>query len=196
MAAKFAKDAKRSNSFIDWSSSKQVHHFDQYEDLNELTFPQVFVYGDALRDIGRKKDALRVIESLKEKDFEEYADQVAYRIPMYLGTVYKDMGDLPQAVSLFREALELNSRTTVTYIYLASALHECGEYQESLEVLDRALSIKGDTDEVYLNMALNLRSMKCYQEAYEAVQKALEIDPEYKSANILRDDLSEVVEMT
>jgi tetratricopeptide (TPR) repeat protein len=145
---------------------------------------ELFDYADALREVGRKKDALKRYEELESLPVPAGKRWLLY---LFKGQTLSDMGRFAEAEQLFRSACELDS-STVPRVYLASSLAAQERFAEAAEVLKMALDCEGDRDEVLLNLALNQRTLGQLEEAKISLERALDLTPEYTDAyDVLKD---------
>lgn len=150
-----------------------------------LTARDIFDYADALRQVGRKRDALAMYDRLNERSIPPGN---RWQVSIFKGVALQDKGLFPDAERCFREACEFNSGTPPR-IYLAGALAAQEKFVDAIDVLQDAVNLPGDRDEVHLNLALNQRTVGLLEEAITSARTALSISPNYDEAKELLDDL-------
>lgn len=157
---------------------------------DQMTTRMLFDYADALRLIGRKTAALSIYEQLK--NLNEIPEQNSWLIPLFRGQTLMEMGQWMLAEASFREAFNLHSRTTVTFVFLASALTAQEKFSDAIGILEKAIDVDGDQDEVFLNLALNLRAIGDLTKARDCVVRSLHFDSDNSDARELLADLEAV----
>lgn len=95
------------------------------------------------------------------------------------GNLYMREGKRPDAVKVYREAVELNPYNAVARNNLGVALSLGRNYEEAADHLLRAVEIKADYKEAWNNLGAAYLSLIRLDEAHEAADKALSLDSNY-----------------
>jgi tetratricopeptide (TPR) repeat protein len=151
-----------------------------------VTSRSLFDYADALRQVGRQKEALQKYSELATMPVPE---SKVWLLALYKGQTLFEMGKFSEAESLFRDAC-FRDVSTVPRVYLAASLASQERFGEAIEVLTDALHCEGDHDEVLLNLALNQRTLGQLVAAQKNLENALSITPDYPSARAVLDDIN------
>ena len=154
-----------------------------------VTSRSLFDYADALRQVGRRQQALRMYQKLYALPV---AESKVWLVSLYIGETLYEMGKFSEAEMSFREACD-HDTTTVPRIYLAGSLAAQERFEEALLVLSEALSREGDRDEVWLNIALNQRTLGDLQGAERSLVEALTITPDYPAALVALVDVRNAI---
>jgi tetratricopeptide (TPR) repeat protein len=95
-----------------------------------------------------------------------------------LGNLLQQQGKLNEAISNYRQALELRMPNPYdVHLNLAIALAQNREYEQALKHLNAALRINPDSPQVYYNWGRILQKQGKLDEAIEKWKKALELNP-------------------
>ena len=154
------------------------------------TSRMLFDYADALRRVGRNRDAHRAYDSI---DLSTVPEKKRWLVDLYRGQLYHEEGRFALAESLFRSAITQNPHTTVPWVYLGASLVQQEKFEDAVAVLAGALELEGDQDEVYLNMAYGYRALGKLDDAKTCLQKALAITPDYSQAKEALADITAAV---
>jgi Flp pilus assembly protein TadD len=95
-----------------------------------------------------------------------------------LGVVLSERGEVDEAVSHFRRALEMKPNDIKIHNYLGSLLAQNGEVDQAISLFHRALEIKPDDAETCNNLGIALAGLERVDEAVIYFQKALELKPD------------------
>jgi len=152
------------------------------------------VLGAALRQTGRREDALAAIQKatfLSPEDAEAHIN---------LGLILGDIGRLDESAASHRRALELKPDYVEGHYNLGNVLKDMGRLSEAVASYKRALRVKPDFANVHNNLGATLMDMGLLDEAEECYRRALELEPDYVEGhynlgNVLKDmgRLSEAV---
>jgi len=106
-----------------------------------------------------------------------------------MGHLHKARGDVREAVSWYRRAVDAAPDEAGAHIYLGGALAQAGRLDEAEAVHREAVRCgRGCRDEAYLNLGLTLRALGRLDEAAACFEAALQVDPKYAEAKLaLRD---------
>ena len=177
---------------INSNSPEEIHgpaqviaEFELRRQGDTRTSRKLFDYADALREIGRFKDALNIYMTLEAASVPEAH---RWKVALFKGQTFQDMGRIGDAELAFRDACKLNG-STVAPVYLAGSLSAQERFSEALQVLENARICPGDQDEVLLNIALNKRALGMLEEAKESLLNALILTPDYNDAIIILKDI-------
>ena len=157
------------------------------------TSRMLFDYADALRRVGRNRDAHHVHDSI---DPSTVPEEKRWLVDLYRGQLYHDEGRYPQAESHFRSAITHHQSTTVPWVYLAASLVRQEKFEDAIAVLAGAVELEGDRDEVYFNMAYAYRALGKLDDARDCLRKALAITPDYPEAKETLADITAALSMT
>ncbi|WP_157678925.1 tetratricopeptide repeat protein [Methylovulum psychrotolerans] len=147
---------------------------------------ELFEYADALRQVGRKNEALQHYAHLATLPIPE---NKRWLVTLFKGQTLFEMGRFPEAEHAFRDACS-HDPSTVPRVYLAAALAEQEQFAAAIGVLADALHCEGDTDEVLLNLALNQRTLGQLAAAQKSLEQALAITPDYTHAQTVLEDVN------
>jgi tetratricopeptide (TPR) repeat protein len=87
-----------------------------------------------------------------------------------------------EALSRFKEALEVKPNCHEAYYYQGLALHRLGDWKKALLSYDSALKIKPDCHEAWCDRGYTLSILGRGEEAIVSYYKALEVEPNYLEA--------------
>ena len=112
--------------------------------------------------------------------------------------MYEQQGNLKLATKWFRKSINLDPKNPDTRAFLASTLARMGLYKEAKAEWRNMIRMSAGVtepvaEEGHYNLGLIYRAEKRYKLALRHAEKALEIDPEYKVAKTLRNDLIEAL---
>ncbi len=100
-----------------------------------------------------------------------------------LGNVYRDRGELSEAVVYYRRALELNPDYELAHNNLGLTLADQGKFAEAIEHYRLALKTNPRYARVYLNWGVALAGWGKPEEAKEYFRKSLRLSPEIIGAH-------------
>jgi tetratricopeptide (TPR) repeat protein len=109
-------------------------------------------------------DFAKMLSQFKEK-VSENIDSGDVRAHHDLGTAYKEMGLLEEAVGAFQSALRAASNHLPTYEVMGQTFIEMGEPEAAVKTLQRALQVKGGVEDEFVGIYYYLAR------AYEALDK-------------------------
>lgn len=148
-------------------------------------------FADSLREIGRLKQALQVLDSI-----DDISPKKLWLISLHRGQIAYDSSNLSLALTCFTTAVKQNPGSTVPYVYLATVHSKMQEYEKAVETLLTGLKAQGDLEEIHLNLGYTYRALGQYAAAKEAFSKALEITPDYSEAQDGLRDVDSISELT
>jgi tetratricopeptide (TPR) repeat protein len=109
-------------------------------------------------------DFAKMLSQFKEK-VSENIDAGDVRAHYDLGTAYKEMGLLEEAISSFQAALRASSDHLPTYELMGQTFLEMGQPEAAVKALQRALQIKGGVEDEFVGIYYYLAR------AYEALDR-------------------------
>lgn len=109
-------------------------------------------------------DFAKMLSQFKEK-VSENIDAGDVRAHYDLGTAYKEMGLLEEAVGAFQSALRASGDHLPTYEIMGQTFIEMGEPEAAVKTLQRALQVKGGVEDEFVGIYYYLAR------AYEALDK-------------------------
>ncbi len=139
-----------------------------------------YLYGDALRVVGRFEEAIKALKKALPKTPILFRSYVCARIGMaYEGSYSPGLAEKWLKRATEKEICDQGWAWVFRGCLLASA----GKFPEALFAHREALKqINVDKEEAHLNIGYVLRAMGRYAEACKHFKKALVIDPEYSEA--------------
>jgi len=120
---------------------------------------------------GRQDDALRELDSAKEKD----ADNPD--IWRHLGQVYAARGASDAAESAFQRALQISSWDVRIYQELGAFYFDIGRYDRAVEVYAEMVDKSGGSSAAYTGLGASLTIQGAFDEAAAAFRMAIQNDP-------------------
>jgi tetratricopeptide (TPR) repeat protein len=109
-------------------------------------------------------DFAKMLSQFKEK-VSENIDSGDVRANYDLGTAYKEMGLLEEAIGAFQSALRASASHLPTYELMGQTFIEMGEPEAAVKTLQRALQVKGGVEDEFVGIYYYLAR------AYEALDK-------------------------
>jgi tetratricopeptide (TPR) repeat protein len=109
-------------------------------------------------------DFAKMLSQFKEK-VSENIDSSDVRAHYDLGTAYKEMGLLEEAIGAFQSALRASASHLPTYEIMGQTFIEMGEPEAAVKTLQRALQVKGGVEDEFVGIYYYLAR------AYEALDK-------------------------
>ena len=139
-----------------------------------------YLYGDALRVVGRFEEAIKALKKALPKAPIHFRGYVCARI----GMAYEGSYSPGLAEKWFQRATEKeHCDQGWAWVFRGGLLARVGKLSEALCAYREALKQKNvDKDEVHLNIGYALRAMGQYGEACKHFKKALRITPDYPEA--------------
>ncbi|MCX8173529.1 MAG: tetratricopeptide repeat protein [Thermoplasmata archaeon] len=134
---------------------------------------------NALLQIGRNEEALRILEKLVKNnpDIEEIWNN--------LGNIYARRGKVEEAVKAYTKAIELNPDYTVARYNLGMVLAQRGEYAAAMDQFSRVLE-REEMVEAYCAMASCEYATNNFQQALKTINKAISLNSKNIDAWLLR----------
>lgn len=103
-----------------------------------------------------------------------------YYIQFYIGSCYRSLGKLEEALSYYRQALELDpipQDLVSIYSYLGLCLKDMGEYRKALKVLKEGEKIDKERTDIYNLMGFCHFKLKEYENAIDSFKKVVHLNP-------------------
>lgn len=132
---------------------------------------------EALENVSK---AIEMAESIRKQMDHSLAMYYANR-----GTIQATKGDMDEAMSQFRKALEINPKDVLALFNLGRALYDRDEYMEAMPLLERLVDVTPDDPIAWFQLAkvyekLDLRhvsDLHTIDNAIAAYRRVLELDP-------------------
>jgi predicted O-linked N-acetylglucosamine transferase (SPINDLY family) len=99
------------------------------------------------------------------------------------GFAHHEAGELDQAESLYRRALEMDPGHAEALHLLGLIAYQRGKFQSAIELINRALTELDDLPEAHLNLGNALREGGRLAEAVGSYRRAIALDPNYGMAH-------------
>ncbi|MGZ7039279.1 MAG: tetratricopeptide repeat protein, partial [Thermoanaerobaculia bacterium] len=137
-------------------------------------------------DQHRPKDALSPLQQVVA------ADPANRLFRKTLGRAYRELGDLPKAIALYRESVALGPEDPDAWYDLGSTLQEAGNETEARVAIGEALKREPNRPEAHNGLGVSYAASGDLRRAEEEFRRALEVDPRNARAwnnlgNVLRD---------
>jgi tetratricopeptide (TPR) repeat protein len=100
-------------------------------------------------------DFAKMLSQFKEK-VSENIDSGDVRAHYDLGTAYKEMGLLEEAITAFQAALRASSEHLPTYEIMGQTFNEMGQPEAAVRTLQRALQVKSGVEDEFLGIYYHL----------------------------------------
>jgi tetratricopeptide (TPR) repeat protein len=153
------------------------------------------------RDIERKLSLGRLLLQAgridEGKDFLEQAVRVASRedkraVELKAAEAALESGCFDEAEKLFTSALEANPQNLHLYNRLGIALRRQGKHAEAEQCYRKALKFHPDNAITHYNLGVLHMQTKALIKATQSFQRALELDPGFKEAREMLDNLQDI----
>jgi tetratricopeptide (TPR) repeat protein len=124
-------------------------------------------------------DFAKMLAQFKEK-VTENIDTADVRAHYDLGTAYKEMGLLEEAIGAFQSALRASSNHLPTYELMGQTFIEMGEPEAAVKTLERALQVKGGVEDelvgIYYYLARAYETLDKKESAVEFYDRVFSLD--------------------
>jgi tetratricopeptide (TPR) repeat protein len=124
-------------------------------------------------------DFAKMLSQFKEK-VSENIDSGDVRAHHDLGTAYKEMGLLEEAIGAFQSALRASANHLPTYEIMGQTFIEMGEPEAAVKTLQRALQVKGGVEDefvgIYYYLARAYEALDNKQSAVEYYDRVFSLD--------------------
>jgi tetratricopeptide (TPR) repeat protein/2-polyprenyl-3-methyl-5-hydroxy-6-metoxy-1,4-benzoquinol methylase len=94
------------------------------------------------------------------------------------------VGLIDQAITSYRQILDLMPSYANANHLLGVALHQSGELEEAVSLIKKAIKFVADRPSYHSNLGNVLKDMGCWEEAIGSFRKALVLDPQNVSAHL------------
>lgn len=149
-------------------------------------------YAANLIELGRCTDAEAVLDRAEKVSKKERLPWLIHRRAL----LEEHRGNYAVALELWKSANAMAPDEATFLIYAASIAFRLGNLMEAEELARMGTRCaEGCPDEAWHNLGRYLAAQKRYDEALFCHEKAIEIDPEYKIAIALRDELLQVLDI-
>ncbi len=101
-----------------------------------------------------------------------------------LGCIYKDRGELPQAVEMIQASIREDGTNPIPFINLAKILYIAGQYDDSVDVLRESLKLNQQIPDTWFCLANALRKLEKIEDAIQAYRNVLILNPAYLGASV------------
>ena len=101
---------------------------------------------------------------------------------MNLGSIYKDLGDLDQALASTLKSLELKPDNSIAHMNLGSIHKDLGNLDQALASTLKSLELKPDNPDGLINLGSLYRELGELDQALSSTLKSLELKPENLTA--------------
>ena len=124
----------------------------------------------------------------------EYFDQSLKLRPNFVdwsnkGYVLSELENFEESMKCHNKALNINPKFEGALSNKGDTLRKLGKYEEANEYLDKALKINSKVPSIWLTKGKIIRDIGRHNEAIRYVEKALKLDPYFKDAEEVRDEL-------
>lgn len=131
-------------------------------------------YDDA-REKYQKQDTQGEVASLRHA---VEVDPKFTRAWLWMGEIYKYLGQKDQALQAYRKAIEGVPEEAVSYKVLGFSLIEFGKFQEAVPVWQELIKLAPDDISGLQGLARSMMGLKHYAEAASALEAAVKLSPE------------------
>ena len=100
-----------------------------------------------------------------------------------LGIALKEQGRLDEAISQYRQALQIKPDLIEAYNNLALVLTQQNKFTEAVDFCQQALHIKPDDPDIHYNLGIALGKYDKLDEAADHFRQALRLKPDYADAS-------------
>lgn len=134
--------------------------------------------------------ALSVALQMQGKDALQEAGRAAELLPRdadchgNLGTAYRRMGRLKEAICSFHDALQIKPESPELWNNLGNVQKDLGRFDDAIVSYRRALELRADFPQPHNNLGGILLSVGRLEEAVASFRQALAHDPDYVDAHI------------
>ena len=132
----------------------------------------------------RKIDPIK--PSKKKKNSKGDSQNIPERLQALLSQAMKkhQVGLLDQAITSYRQILDLMPSYADANHLLGVALHQSGELEAAVSLIKKAIKYVPSRPAFHSNLGNVLQDMECWEEAIGSFRKALVLDPHYVNAHI------------
>ncbi len=141
----------------------------------------------AYRKEGRFEDALAALRISQEQSPE------STEIPMTMGIIAEEMGQLNEAATHYQRALQINPNSSDVLNRLGALRIRQKRYEEALEVFQTLVEIEPGFAKVYSGLGIAFFQLNRYEEALQSFEQALSLDPSLEEARTNRDHVRQLL---
>jgi len=143
----------------------------------------------AIKDQKRMIEHTRAaLECLRYAVGDRYQDQAA--VHFNLAMLLRSLGEFPEAISEFRQALEITPESSVTHLELGSVLLHQKQYEESVQHFLKAIHDNERNPHLHFQLGMAYRELQQQDLAYKHLQTALTLKPDFVYARQLLNEVS------
>ncbi len=110
---------------------------------------------------------------------------------LYLGEVYAVENSMPQSISHFKKALELNPSNPEIYSSLGLVSVMVGDYLKAKEIFEAGIKLEPLNTDLLKNLALLYMRISKQELAHDIMENVLKIDPEDEEAKVIFEEIKE-----
>ena len=105
------------------------------------------------------------------------------------GYALSKLGNNKEAIICYNKVLNFDPKDPYALSNKGETLQKLGKHQEAMEYIDKALEINSKLPFIWLTKGETLMAMNRNEEAIEYIEKALELDPIFKPATEVKEEL-------
>jgi len=135
------------------------------------------------RKLGQYGDAMRSIKlslEIRPKDKYSWSE---------LGFIYNLKGEYYNTIYELEPAVEIKPKFAANWSHLGFAYYKTGEFNRGLELIHKSLELSRKSSNAPFYLAKIHFDMKRYQEAFEACKRSLSINPNFREASKLLEEI-------
>ncbi len=159
---------------------------------NQTVDPRLILFPATVTDVSgewlwvgsawiRKSD-VRTVEQALDYFTDEIRRQPSAMPYLGRGSVWKEKGELENAVNDFTEAIRLSPNYKQAFNNRGNAFHDKGEYERAIQDFTEAIRLDPRYATPYRNRSRALREIGEYDRAIQDCTEAIRLNPEYASA--------------
>ncbi|MFW9866823.1 MAG: tetratricopeptide repeat protein [Candidatus Thorarchaeota archaeon] len=182
--------AKQNNSvlgalgFLHYEAGEYEKAIEYYQECLKHNKNNVVVWnnlGAAYNKIGQFDLAIEALqESIKIRKIKMSLIKESVDFPLFHGTHY--LMDTSGDIIEYKES-------AITYNHLGFAYYNLGQFSKALDAVNYSLKLDSNFERAWYTLALIYIKTDCLSEALESCEKAIEINPRYKEALELKENL-------
>ena len=101
---------------------------------------------------------------------------------MNLGSLLRQEGDYPAAISQYEKAIELDGEFAEAYIYLGQAMHFLGRFDEAMRYGETAVRLDPSSATGHMNLGRTLQAGGRLEDAIAQFREAIALNPHLAEA--------------
>ncbi|MFD2570085.1 tetratricopeptide repeat protein [Spirosoma soli] len=94
-----------------------------------------------------------------------------------LGNIYHEQNKYAEAISVYKQAVEINPKSEIAWYGLGSSFYWLNDYEQAISAYKKATQIKSDFESAWHNMGLAHINQQEYQQVHYAFSKVIELNP-------------------